>query len=276
MVSIYTYLNYRSFLRDAYEERKASNPSFSYRFIGNRIGLNASTFVRILQGTRNLTRKTTGPVASVFHLKDREVRYFEQLVLFNQAKTPEEKKVFFEKLLSFTRAECALLLKDKYALFNEWYYIAIRELLTHYRFSGDYEALAQMVEPPITPREAKKTITLLEKLQLIEQHSDGAYVPTDRFVSVGEDWSSIAVANYQKSTIGLAGQAIDRFDAEMRDISTLTVNLSSKKLQMVKEKIRSLRKEIMEIENMSHENDTVFQVNFQIFPVSKSSGRVSA
>jgi uncharacterized protein (TIGR02147 family) len=62
----------------------------------------------------------------------------------------------------------------------------------------------------------------------------------------------------------------------MRDISTLTVNLSMKKLQIVKDKIRSLRKEIMEIENMDQENDTVFQVNFQIFPVSKSSKDIVA
>ena len=189
--------------------------------------------------------------------------------------TARSKKIFFEQLLSFTRAECALLLKDKYNLFNKWYYIAVRELLTHYRFCGDYHALAQMVEPPITPREAKKAIALLEKLQLIERSDDGIYVPTDRFVTVGEDWQSIAIANFQKATIQLADQAIDRFETEMRDISTLTVNLSHKKLQMVKDKIRSLRKEIIEIENMDRDNDTVFQVNFQIFPLSKSSGHPS-
>jgi uncharacterized protein (TIGR02147 family) len=276
MISIYEYLNYRQFLKDVYEERKSSNPSFSYRFIGNKIGLDASTFVRILQGKRNITRKNISSIAGVFHLKKQEEQYFEILIQFNQSKSTEDKKMYFEKLITFKSTKFFLLMKDRYELFNEWYYIAIRELLGHYSFKDDFDRLAQMVEPPILTKEAKKAILLLEKLNLIEKDTDGVYKPTDKFITVGEDWQSIAIANFQKSTIGLAQDAIDRFNAEMRDISTLTVNLSMEKLQIVKDKIRSLRKEIMEIENMDQDNDTVFQVNFQIFPVSKSSKDIVA
>jgi uncharacterized protein (TIGR02147 family) len=271
MVSIFDYLNYREFLSDAYKERKASNPAFSYRFIGGKIGLSASTFVRIIQGNRNVTTKHIAAIAAVFHLKKQEEKYFELLVQFNQSSSSEEKKMFFEKLLSFKNTEFLLLMKDRYDLFNEWYYIAIRELLVHYKFNNDFDALAKMVEPPIQPREARKAIELLEKMSLIKRDSRGFYKPTDALITVGEDWQSIAIANFQKTVISLAHSAIDRFKPDARDISTLTVNLSQKKLQIVKEKIRALRKEIMEIENVDQENDTVFQINFQIFPMSKSS-----
>jgi uncharacterized protein (TIGR02147 family) len=271
MISIFDYLNYREYLSDAYKERKASNPAFSYRFIGGKIGLSASTFVRIIQGKRNVTTKHIAAIASVFHLKKQEEKYFELLVQFNQSSSSEEKKMFFEKLLSFKNTDFLLLMKGRYDLFNEWYYIAIRELLVHYRFNNDFEALAKMVEPPIQPREARKAIELLEKMSLIKRDSRGFYKPTDTLITVGEDWQSIAIANFQKTVINLAQSAIDRFMPDARDISTLTVNLSQKKLQIVKEKIRALRKEIMEIENVDQENDTVFQINFQIFPMSKSS-----
>jgi uncharacterized protein (TIGR02147 family) len=271
MVSIFEYLNYRVFLMDAYKERKGANPAFSYRYIGSKVGLNASTFVRILQGKRNVTRKHIPSIAAVFHLKKQEEKYFELLVQFNQAAGTEDKKIYFEKLLSFKNTRFSLLLKDKYDLFNEWYYIAIRELLGHYSFKDDFEALARMVTPPILPREARNAIALLEKMKLIARDSRGFYKPTDALVTVGEDWQSIAIANFQKSTIQLAESAIDRFKPDERDISTLTVNMSQKKLNIVKEKIRLLRKEIMEIENMDRDNDTVFQINFQIFPMSRSS-----
>lgn len=271
MVLIFEYLNYRAFLNDAYKERKASNPAFSYRYIGSKIGLNASTFVRILQGKRNVTRKHLPSIASVFHLKKQEEKYFELLVQFNQSGSSDEKKIYFEKLLSFRTTKFSLLLKDKYDLFNEWYYIAIRELLVHYSFKDDFDALARMVKPPILPKEARTAIVLLEKMNLIARDSSGFYKTTDTLVTVGEDWQSIAIANFQKATIKLAESAIERFKPDERDISTLTVNMSQKKLQLVKEKIRLLRKEIMEIENMDQENDTVYQINFQIFPMSKSS-----
>jgi uncharacterized protein (TIGR02147 family) len=271
MISIFSYLSSREFLRDAYEERKSGNPAFSYRFIARRVGINASTFVRILQGKRNLTQKMIAPVAAVFKLGKRETVYFGLLLNLDHARSDQEKKLYFEKAVSFNKSEVMTLLADRYALFESWKYIAIRELLGHYRFCGDYEALAQMCEPPISPREAKLAIGLLARLGLIRKDPKGCFRPTDKFVTAGENWRSIAIANYQKSTIALAGEALERFPPEERDISTLTVNLSAGGLAMVKEKIRSIRKEILEVENMDTGCDRVFQVNFQIFPMSKSS-----
>ena len=189
----------------------------------------------------------------------------------NQAKTVREKKFYFEKVISFSKSDAMPLLADRYALFESWHYIAIRELLSHYAFCGDYERLATMLDPPISPGAAKRTIALLLRLRLVRKDSNGCYRPTDKFISVGENWHSIAIANFQKSAIALAGEAIDRFSPGCRDISTLTVNLSPQGLSKVKEKVRAMRQEILEVENMDSGHDRVFQVNFQVFPLSKSS-----
>jgi uncharacterized protein (TIGR02147 family) len=271
MISIFSYISFRDFLRDAYEERKAAHPAFSYRFIARRLGINASTVLRIMQGGRNLNRKLIEPLAAVFKLGKRETAYFNLLVNLGQARSEQEKNLFLEKAMAFNKSEVLLLLADQYALFNSWKYIAIRELLGHYRFCGDYRALARMCEPPISLREAKAAIALLVRLGMVRKDARGCFRPTNKFVTAGENWKSIAIANYQKSTIALAGEAIERFAADERDISTLTVNLSAKGIGIVKEKIRSLRKEILEVENMDNDCDRVFQVNFQIFPLTKSS-----
>lgn len=271
MISIFTYLSFREFLKDAYKARKAASPAFSYRFVARRLGINASTFVRILQGKRNLTQKMVAPVAAVFKLGKRETAYFGLLVNLDQARSEQEKKLYFEKAVSFNKSEVLTLLADRYALFESWKYIAIRELLSLYRFCGDYEQLARMCEPPLSPKEARTAIALLFRLGLIRKDPKGCFRPTDKFVTTGEDWRSMAIANYQKSTIALAGEAIERFPAGERDISTLTVNLSPQGLALIKEKIRALRKEILEVENMDVGCDKVYQVNFQIFPLSKST-----
>jgi uncharacterized protein (TIGR02147 family) len=271
LISVFSYLSFREFLRDAYKARKAATPAFSYRFVASRLGINASTFVRILQGKRNLTQKMVAPVAAMFKLGKRETAYFGLLVSLDQARNDQERKLYFEKAVSFNKSEVLTLLADRYALFESWKYIAIRELLGHFNFCGDYEELARMCTPAISPREAKQAIALLARLGLLRKDQKGCYRPTDKFVTAGENWKSIAIANYQKSTIALAGEAIERFPAGERDISTCTVNLSQKGLELVKDKIRSLRKEILEVENMDPECDRVYQVNFQIFPLSKST-----
>jgi uncharacterized protein (TIGR02147 family) len=271
MISIYSYLNFRDFLKNAYEERKALHPAFSYRFIAQRIGIHASTFNRIVQGKRNLTDKMIIPTAMVFKLGKRETSYFELLVHSCQARGMQEKKLYLEKVISFNKSNAMPLLADHYALFESWYYIAIRELLSHYRFCGDYEMLASMLDPPISPKQAKRAIYLLDRIGLIKKDRNGCHRPTHQFVSAGENWHSVAIANFQKSTIGLALEALERFGQNDRDISTTTVNLSPQGLSIVKEKIQVLRKEILEVENRDLGCDRVFQVNFQVFPMTKSS-----
>jgi uncharacterized protein (TIGR02147 family) len=271
MISIFSYISFREFLRDAYEERKAKQPAFSYRFIGGRMGINASTVLRIMQGGRNLSRKLIEPLATVFKLGRRETAYFCLLVNLDQARSEQEKSLYFEKVVAFGKSEIVTLLADRYALFKSWKYIAIRELLSHYRFRGDYRALSRMCEPPISVPEAKEAIALLLRLGMVRKDAGGCIRPTNKFVTAGENWKSFAIANYQKSTIALAGEAIGRFAAQERDISTLTVNLSPESLDTIKEKIRSLRKEILEVENMDSACDRVYQVNFQIFPLTRSS-----
>jgi len=49
MRSIFEYLDYRDLLRDAYEERKAVNPAYSYRLFAEALGLYASNVFRVLQ-----------------------------------------------------------------------------------------------------------------------------------------------------------------------------------------------------------------------------------
>jgi uncharacterized protein (TIGR02147 family) len=275
MISIFSYTSFRDFLRDAYAERRANSPAFSFRFIAARVGLNASTVLRIVQGRRNLSPDRIAPFAAVFKLGKRETAYFELLVRFDRARGEQEKNFFFEKMAAFNKSEVVALLADKYALFESWKHIAIRELLSHYRFCGDYRALARMCTPPITAPEAKAAVALLVRLGIVRKDAKGCFRPTDKFVTAGEDWKSIAIANFQKSTIALAGEAVERFPADERHISTLTVNLSSYGLGRVKEKIRALRKEILDVENMDAGCDRVFQVNFQIFPLTKSSRRSS-
>jgi len=49
MPDLFTYLEYRDYLKDAYEERRKLQPYFSYRFIGNKVGMDSSYLTRLFQ-----------------------------------------------------------------------------------------------------------------------------------------------------------------------------------------------------------------------------------
>ena len=56
---IFEYLDYREFLRDYYQSKKAANPAFSLRAFSDKIGFKAKDFIsRVMQGDKNLSTQS--------------------------------------------------------------------------------------------------------------------------------------------------------------------------------------------------------------------------
>ncbi len=49
MLSIFDYLDYRIFLKDFYEKKKNENSFYSYRYMGNKVGVDPGNIVKIFQ-----------------------------------------------------------------------------------------------------------------------------------------------------------------------------------------------------------------------------------
>jgi uncharacterized protein (TIGR02147 family) len=272
MKTIFEYLEYRDYLKDHYECNKQQYPFFSYRYISRKTGLDASFYVKVLQKQMHISDKAVQPLADFLKLNKRETEYFKLLVRFNRVKQQDKSKLYFEKLIELREPRINTLDAAKYEFFNKWYYIAIRELLNYYRFSRDYKALAAKLNPPISVPDAKHAIDLLEKLSLIKKGSDGVYTLTDQFVTTGETWNSLAIENFQKQAIALAGESISRIPKKDRETSTVTVSISQKCFEAMKERLREVRKELLEMARLDEKPEGVYHVNFQIFPLT-STGR---
>ena len=76
--------------------------------------------------------------------------------------------------------------------------------------------------------------------------------------------------NYHKQVSKLAEDAFDRCSKDLRDISALTLGINKSDFKKIKARIQEFRKEIMDIAKNSENDDRVYQLNFQFFPVSKS------
>jgi uncharacterized protein (TIGR02147 family) len=267
MKTLFEYLEYRDFLKDHYELNKQRYPFFSYRYISGKTGLDASFYVKVLQKQMHISDKSVPRLAEFLKLNKRETEYFRLLVRFNRAKQQDRSKLYFEQLIELREPRTKTLDAAKYEFFNKWYYIAIREILNYYRFAGDYKALAARLNPPISVSEAKRAIDLLLKLSLIVK-DNGVYRLTDQFVTTGDSWNSIAIENFQKEAIALAGSSIRRIPKKDRETSTVTVSISRKCFYAMKERLREVRKELLEMARLDEKPEGVFQVNFQVFPLT--------
>lgn len=268
--NLFHYTDYRVFLKDYYSHQKIVNHKYSHRFFALKAGIRSSGFFSdVLSGRRNLTTVLIMKFGAALKLKPKDMDYFENLVRFNQAKNLAEKSRFYEKMLAFQNVKAEVLSKHQHEFYSKWYYSAIRELINFIRFKDDFKGLARKLNPSVTPSNAKKAVKILEKLNLIKKGPDGVYRQTSAIITTGKEFRSVNVANFQQATMDLAKEAIDRHPRETRDISTLTVTLSGDGFNTVKNEIDGMRKKILSIARAESKPDRVYQINFQVFPLSK-------
>jgi uncharacterized protein (TIGR02147 family) len=266
--SIYDYLDYRDYLRDHYEANKKRHSFFSFRYVTAKTGLDASFYVKVLQKQLHLSLKSLPVVISFLDLNKKESEFFTLLVRFNRAKNQDDAKLYFEKIIEYREVRTSSLDAEKYEYFSNWYYVAIRELLNYSPFNGDFKALGQKLNPPVSEPKVRRAIEVLEKLNLVSRGENNQYTLTDRFLTTGESWNSIAIENFQKEMLRLAGESIGRVPRKERETSTVTLSASLKSFQAMKERLREVRKELLEMARLDQNPDGVFQVNFQIFPLT--------
>ncbi len=270
MADIYTYTDYRQFLRDAYAEKKIREKNFSYRVLAARLGLKSVGFITwVFQGKRNLSPRLTLKVAEVFRLSKAETAFFELLVQYNQAKSHEERKHHFDRLIALRRPSARVPIDPgQYEFYEQWYYSAIRELIAVRPFRGDFHALARSLTPAISPSQARQAMEVLLRLGIVVKDGDGRFIRKENSITTGEHWKSVAITHFQRQALDLAKDAVDRFPKEERDISTLTVSCSQATFESIKDKLQMLRRELATLVANDENPEGVYQFNFQLFPLA--------
>jgi len=270
-VSIYDYLDYRSFLKEWCAEQKKLKKGISYRWLSMRIGIRSSGYLSwVIAGKRNISLSLALELVKALKLKSTEGEYFITLVQFNQASDPDEKNHFFEQLNRIKPLAVKTIRDDQQQYYSQWYYAAIRELVSLYPITDNYRHAASLLAPPIRPSEAKEALELLLRLKLITKNNNGIYQQTDKVISSsGSPIDPAIIHRYQNETIELARHATNRFPREERDISTVTMSINGDALKKIQKRAELFRLEVMGIARTCTHPDRIFQSNCQLFPLSK-------
>ena len=267
-MDLFDFLDYRAYLKVHYDAQKRINPAFSYRYIAQKVGLDAGYVVKVFQGKYHLAENSIPPFIKLCKLGSRQAEYFETLVQFGKAKTDKQSIILFEKLQSLKSVGSRRVEENQFEFYRKWYYSAIRSLLGWFEFKGDYKALAEKLSPAITVPQAKRAIRLLEKLAFIRKDAGGRYHLTDTLITTGGEWRSFAVKSFQAETMRIATESLNRHEKEVRDISTATVAIAFADLDSIKEKIREFRESVLKLAAKSENVDCVYQFNVQWFSMT--------
>lgn len=269
--NVFDYTDYRKFLRDHYSFMKETTSFFSHRYFMNKAKINSPNFLKnVMEGKKNLSKKSIFKFTDALGLKKRETDYFENLVLFDQSSTGDKKQFYFERMKLFSRNVIRTEIEQgQSAYFSKWYHSVIRELISIRDYKGNWIKLANDVYPHITPLQAQKSVELLEKLGLVAKQADGTYSPASRNVTAGAKPVDVfLIRQYHKDSLNNAKHGIDAVSPDRRTCSSLVMSVEEKTYKEIEEEIASFRNRLTHIANKTQEPDRVYQVAIQFFPVS--------
>ena len=273
-LNLFEYADYRLFLGDYYAKKKAVNPGYSHRVFARQAGLSSpSHLLMIIKGNRNLSVKTIHKFAEGLNLSAREKKFFELLVLFNQADDLQMKAKYFADIMTLKAQAKGLhqLEKEKFDFLSKWYVVAVYVLLDLKDFDPSPDWIARKLAQAITPAQAREALDNLEKLKLIARDDAKGYRQVSGAVSVPDDTRSVAVYNYHQSMIGLAAASLRKTDQARREVNGATIAIPASKLPELKEKIRAFRKEINQLASSYADADQIYQLNVQFFPLTAAN-----
>ena len=224
-----------------------------------------------MDGARNLGRDTVPRFAKACGLRGPAATYFRQLVAYNQAQSPEERKVAYTELRRLAgHQEVHLLTVAQDMYHSRWYLPVIRELVATQGFREDSAWIASQLLPPIRAHEAAQALHLLVELGLLTRNAQGRLVQTDATVGTDDKVRSAHLHDYHCAMIKHALSSYDRLNKTARSISAITFCVDEDGIERLRKTIAGIRRDLLKAAEGEPHPCRVVQMNFQLFAVSQS------
>ena len=269
MRDVLEYTSYRQYIVDYYTDRKAKS-AFTWQMFAQKAGFSSPVYLKyVSEGRFNLSEEAALRVASAMSLVEYERDYFCEMVRFDHAKTDEEKKIFFNKMLAIAAAHKVKIIEaDSYRFFEDWKNPVLRELAPSMPGAKPL-ALAKACRPDITAAEVTESLSFLVKANLLQKGKDGNYVQTEKSVTTGPlQATPVAVRSLHRQMGEFALEAIEGVSQDERHFSGLTLGITRKAYEKIVQEIAECRKRIVAIAREDDATEEVYRLNMQFFPMT--------
>lgn len=268
MIDVLEYLEYREFLKDWFVESKKDNPFTSYRYLGQKTGVDPAWLVRVFQKEGHLNEGTLPVFIRLCGMDDRRAEYFKTLYRFNKTKAKQTLSELYYKLMELRSLETRVLSQPELAYFGSWACAALRALIGISKDTSNLDKLAKQLSPTISQDEARNALGILKQLGLVVPDGNDGWNITDQILSTGGEVKSHAVRDFHRHTLELAQESLDRHAPEDRDVSSVVFTAEESDLPEIKHRIEDFRRALMQFARRSERADRVYALNIAMFPLS--------
>ena len=275
MAVIFEFTDHREYLQSYFREKKEMHPRFSYQVLADKAGFNNRGFIfNIIGGKKKLSKLHCYKLSMALGHTKREAEYFENIVAYTQAKNEEERSFYYQKVLKTAggnTTETMLLSHDQFEFLSRWYHGAIRSLVDMYPVNNTYEEISRKLSPPVTPAQVKKSIRLLERLDLIAMGDDGYYHLTGKTIRTSREITQTARSRFHIECLDLAKKSIQNDSPESRNTMSITMGISDKTYRKVVDATQAFISTLVDLVKGDDKPDHVYQYELLLFPLTNDN-----
>lgn len=269
MKSILNYLDYRSYMRDFYEERKKTS-AFSWREFAKLAGFVSPTYLKLVcDGKTNLSKPGVHKVANALGLEGFERTYFEHLVMFGHAKNDGERKAVLDEIQRSAKInKMHVLNADGFRFCESPIYPIVRELAPLMPGAQPNE-MAAKIEHEVSALDVRETLQFLVKSGLLKKAGENTYEQTSKMVKISKEALPLTVRSMNREMGRLGVLSLDLENEAERNVSGVTMGLDDETYARIVEEVNECRRKIAAIAGDAKKINRVYRLNLQLFPLTK-------
>lgn len=269
MMPIVEYMDYRKYIRDFYDERKA-RIGFSWGAFAKLANISSPVFLQyVCEGKKNLSENTAPQVAAAMGLVGFETTYFQLLVSFGNARNAELKKKALDAIIELSKIhKVRSLASDEYEFFKSWKNSLVRELAPAMPGATSRQ-IASATRHRVTTTEVNDILDFLQQAGYLAKDEQGKFRQVDRSLKMDCGAVRRAVSHdLQFQMAELAVDALKNENAEGRNITGLTLGITQENYGRIVTELAECRRRIVAIATETAQTDEVYRLNMQFFPLT--------
>lgn len=270
-MNIFDYIDPAAYLKDHLKEVKQRNSAFSLRAWAYQLGMKShGPLHAILNNQRNIPKKLVPTLIKSLKLEAKNAEYFEVLVDLQRSKSSDERELYLEKLEKLSPTPLREIEDiEAYKVITDPTHIILGELTQLKEFSSASGWIKQRLRPSINMKELEEAYERLLKLGIIKEQR-GRCIKSVEHIYTKYEIESKTIQAYHKYCAMLAIDEIAKQPIEQREYNAIALNIKTKNLPKIKEKIREFVNELVdEFEAKPHQGDETYQLNTQFFALTK-------
>lgn len=260
----FQYVSLSQFYQDYYEYNRSLDESFSFSKVAELCQLRSRTEARnLVKGIKKLTEANIISLLECFPVEKRELEYLLLLNDLEQACDTQHASEYLKKIMLIQQKENQSNSFREIEVATSILHMTLLSIFDLHDISQDPSDISKKLKSKYSKEQIEQAIKDLFDLDFIKKEN-GSWKNSQKFIQKYDYTRNIFLQNFHVECLDHAKDSIEKEDVSDRYLVGASFCINSKVFPRIVQKMNSFAENLMLLENVAGDNDTVVQFNQQL------------